>query len=244
MTSKERRQEQRYAVCKETHFEVALQQRTSAAVLKTTGLLRDLSEGGAKFVVSSPLQVREALAVTFKSEELGIALAISGEVCWTKPEGNDLWTLGCSFAPRLPHEILEKFFQGKVVERRVGSRKARRLPIMVKWDYQDPRLPAYLWDISQGGFSMLSTRTAGEHVSIEVQKPKQQLCLEARAQWQATLTSGYMIGCKFAQQNAYDLFERLHPRKPSLTKRIKSLFARSSDGEQPAVNEPGLPSAN
>jgi PilZ domain-containing protein len=244
MAGKDRRREPRYTVCRETHFEVALQQRTTSSVLKTTGLLRDLSEGGAKFVVSAPLQVREALAVTFKSEELGIALAISGEVCWTKPEGNDIWTLGCSFAPRLPHEILERFFQGKVVERRAGSRKARRLPIMVRWDYQDPRLPAYLWDISQGGFSMLSTRTAGEHVSIEMQKTRQQLCLEARAQWQATLTSGYMIGCKFAQQNAYDLFERLHPSKPSLTTKIKSLFSRSGATESLAAKEAGSPADN
>jgi hypothetical protein len=244
MAGKDRRQEPRYSVCRETHFEVALQQRTSANVLKTTGLLRDLSEGGAKFVVSAPLQVREALAVTFKSEELGIALAISGEVCWTKPEGNDLWTLGCSFAPRLPHEILERFFQGKVVERRGGSRKARRLPIMVRWDYQDTRLPAYLWDISHGGFSMLSTRTAGEHVSIEMQQTRQQLQLEARAQWQATLTSGYMIGCKFAQQNAYDLFERLHPSKRSLTTKLKSLFSRSSERGLAPAKEQRTPADN
>jgi hypothetical protein len=229
MRGKDRRQEPRYEVCRETHFEVALQQRTSTGTssIKTTGVLRDLSQGGARFVVSSPLQVREALSVTFKSEELALALSISGEVCWTRPEGHDLWTLGCSFAPRLPHEILEKFFQGKVVERRTGARKARRLPIMVRWDYQEPRLPAYLWDISPGGFSMLSTRSAGEHVSIEMDQRRRPLSLEARAQWQATLSSGYMIGCKFAQHDAYDMFERIHGSRWSLTKKLKRLFRRA-----------------
>jgi hypothetical protein len=73
---------------------------------------------------------------------------------------------------------------------------------------------------------MLSTRSAGEHVSIEVDQTRRPLSLEARAQWQATLTSGYMIGCKFAQQNAYELFERMHGSRRSLSMKLKRFFRR------------------
>jgi hypothetical protein len=239
MGGKDRRQEPRFHVCNETHFEVALQQRTCSDAIKTVGVLRDLSEGGAQFVVSTPLLVREALAVTFKSEQIGIALAISGEVCWTRPEGQDLWTLGCSFTPRLPHEILEKFFQAQVVERRTARRKPRRLPIMVRWDDEEPVLPAYLWDVSLGGFSMLSTRVAGENVAIETERLRRQYNLRARAQWQATVSGGFMIGCRFATANAFETFERLYGEKPSLKKRIKGLFSRGTASaiEDPAIAE-------
>src|SRR5688572_30801837 len=74
----------------------------------TNARLVDLSPGGAKLILVTPLAFEDDLIVTLESQELELCLSLSARICWFRQQSGGAWVMGCSFDPQLPDEELER----------------------------------------------------------------------------------------------------------------------------------------
>jgi len=210
MLRKPTRAEPRYKVRNIEFVDVTVRQdsgTTDAALAE----VRDLSRGGASLVVTRPLQFQEALLIKLESAKLGLDLSISAEVCWIRSLDEGRWLLGCSFAPPLPPESLEKLFVSGLLERRSYRRHQTRMAVTAQWELDTNVLPAFLWDISEGGFCILSPQPSktGRRVLICAQGANEVVQIPAKTQWEMKVGDGWVVGCEFATREGYSLVQKL-----------------------------------
>jgi len=174
-------------------------------------VLGDISRGGAKLKLDQPLPFQDHISILLQSPELGLKLTLAARVCWVRQEPEGDWLVGCTFEPELPKDSLEKLFVSGLLERRLFPRKARRTLVSAKWELDAQTLPAYLWDVSEGGFCILSpqTRQVGRRVLITIEHQGRTEQVQAETHWQAPVAGGYVVGCQFINREGCDLLREL-----------------------------------
>jgi len=205
----ERRRDPRFKIRTGQALEVTLAQNGARPDQSVLARLIDISRGGAKLSLSSPVLFNSDALLRLKSASLGLDLTMAAGMCWSRPEENRGWLLGCSFTPRLPLEALTKLIESDVLERRITERRQRRIPITAQWELDPAPIPGYLWDVSEGGFCFLSPSRAGEQVTISPAETRRSTAIRARRQWSLEVGGGYVVGCRYLNAGDHRFFEDL-----------------------------------
>jgi hypothetical protein len=209
MEEDERRKDPRFKIRSGQALEVTLAQNGARPDQSVLARLIDISRGGAKLSLSSPVLFNSDALLRLKSASLGLDLTMTAGMCWSRPEEDRGWLLGCSFSPRLPLEVLSRLIESDVLERRTAARRPRRIPITAQWELDPAPIPGYLWDVSEGGFCFLSPSKAGEQVTISPVETRRSTAIQARRQWALEVGGGYVVGCSYLNAGDHRFFEDL-----------------------------------
>jgi hypothetical protein len=181
--------------------------------------LLDLSPGGAKLALPSPLRFHEPVQLALSSEQFDLHLTVSATVRWIKPAKGDMWLAGCKFQPEIPFKSLEQLFSRGFLERRQHARESIRGEALARWELSAADVPVGMLDLSAGGFSFLSPLPAanGSHVRLSFESAAgQPVTLAAAIQWQVQAEGSYMVGCAFINNQSYRLLrDRFCPEMPA-----------------------------
>jgi len=215
MRPEDRRREPRYHVYAPHLVDISIQQADGRVSQTIDAKLLDLSQGGAKLLLSAPLLYDKTAELALRSAELKLDLIVSAEVCWMRPADQGHWHLGCSFVPELPIGVLEKLFAGGIIERRVASRLPQRLPVTAVWEGPPATMPAYVWDYSEGGFCLLSPCKAGRQVTVAPEPVSEDVSVRGRTQWELEMAGGFIAGCRFEDENGFERMQTLREQESS-----------------------------
>lgn len=197
----------RYPVNDNFVVRVTIEQASTNEPLSVNARLLDLSPGGAKLSLISPIRFDEAMTLSLHSDELNLHLSISARVCWIRQQDETCWVVGCAFEPRLPDDELERMFAHGLLERRREQRDSVRGQAIAKWELHPDETPVGLLDLSAGGFSVLSPFAAqiGTHLQMALESAcgTKRVDVLANVHWQLQVEGGYVFGCGFDNSQTY-----------------------------------------
>jgi len=216
MRPEERRREPRFSVNNPQLVDITIQQPDGRVSQSINAELQDLSQGGARLLLSAPLLYDESADLAFRSTDLKLDLIVSADVCWMRPLEHGQWMLGCSFVPELPLGVLEKLFAGDILERRSAKRELHRLPVTAVWEAPPATMPAYVWDYSTGGFCLLSPCRAGRQVSVAAEPEPESPSVRGQTKWELEMAGGYVAGCRFVDSDGFQQMQDLKVEEPPI----------------------------
>lgn len=206
----------RFGVKDNTQLTVTIEKKdTSSAFIKAE--LVDLSVGGAKFKASEMIVVNQVLAVKIEAMDPERAIAVSGEVRWVTPAAGDDWTLGCSFDPPIPEQVLREFAKDGILECREHRREPISLRATAQWELQSETAAVWLLNYSRGGFCLLSQSDGrpGERTLLQLEREDGQVVVvPGKTQWQVESQEGFVIGYEFLDYRDYRVLSSLADSKP------------------------------
>jgi hypothetical protein len=181
--------------------------------------LLDISPGGFKLSLATPLRLGEAVSLAIVTPDHAIDLSLDADVRWIRPGEGKTWSAGCTFNPRLPEETLRSLFSRGLLERRKFPRQKVRATVSVQWELEPNRTAASLRNLSVGGFCLEASERGkpGERVLVFLEdadgKPQS---VPGKAQWQMKKGERYVLGCTFVNNQGYptmhDFLERREAR--------------------------------
>jgi hypothetical protein len=212
MGKNERRREGRNSAIHPELIHVTLQQAEGQSNQPLAAELCDISRGGANLRLSTPLKFEETATVSLTSESMGLELSLAARVCWVceDDEHPAKWLMGVKFSPCMPMSVLETLLDNGVVERRLYRRQGSRIPVTARWESDPTNHPALLWDVSPGGFCLLSPTKATRKVRI-TPEGQAHCAVSGATQWEIRMAGGYVVGCKFIENDGFALLQSLDP---------------------------------
>ena len=168
-----------------------------------SGELIDISESGARILSDSPLRFGEKLVLHLESNPIGVTIAVGCQVQWIRSgvdEGQ--WTVGCLFEYYLEKELLEKYVDDTLLERRQSDRHRISLPVSVKFEgVGDDWVKVDLYDMGAGGFCFQSPTeaTIGTRVCMTLDDSSYDT-VQARIMWEFADDGKHLIGCQWTNR--------------------------------------------
>jgi len=205
MFRRQARSEPRLSSRKLANVEISTQSADGDWSAVAQGQLCDMSRGGAKMIVDQPVTLQSSVVVRLRKPDLHLDLEVTGEVCWVAPADGADFAVGCTFVPDLPTDILEKLFSSGLLERRIFRRRALKIPATAQWELDASSTDAFLWDLSEGGFCVLSplSRPTGRRLLLTVATERGKVAIPAKTQWTLKVGEGYVVGCEFMNKEGY-----------------------------------------
>ena len=204
------RREQRYRMRDAQRLAVRIRSGNSATAKVSAVELCDLSWGGAKLIVAEPVPaVNTRIALSLTSEALGLDVTAAAEVRWTKPAEGQRWFVGLQIDPPLTTELLQRLLSEGVLDRRTSERRMHNLRVIVQWDYDTTQMPAFIWNLSEGGFCLVSPRKPGRRVLVTTENSS--ISVVGKVRWEMKTGGGYVVGCQFSCKESYELMTALEP---------------------------------
>ena len=203
----------RYQVAAGETVPVAIQ-RFAPGRPRASGELVDISVLGARILSDAPLHFGEKLILHFESKSIDASISIKCQVQWIR-SGNseDHWTMGCLFEYHLEENILEKFVNEGLLERRQSDRQYISLPISVKFEgVADEKMEVDLHNIGTGGFCFHSPNAGmiGSLVRITFDDNAYG-AVEGRIMWQSADDGEYLVGCQWVNCKGHSFAKQLSP---------------------------------
>ncbi len=221
---------------------VVVQWTSQGETVSTPGMLQDLSSGGIRLLLETPIPLKKTIRLRIRAIDLDFDCTLSAEVCWIRSRGPNQWLLGCSFATEFPESALATLAQEGFLNRRKDPRNPISLTAFARQELNEDAINVRLEDYSCGGFRMYSPTclTVGERVLVLVSgRNNESLAIASRVLWQLKADGGYFIGCCFLNHDSYghlvQVIREQDPRKsgdapkvemdqPGWGKRISSMF--------------------
>ncbi len=232
----------RYEVANQERLTVTIEKDdTSPTFIKAE--LVNLSVGGAKFKTSEVIAVKEVLAVKIEAKDAARTIAVSGEVRWITPGAGDDWSLGCSFDPQIPEEVLREFAAAGILERREYRRKPVSLRATAQWELKSETASVWMLNYSRGGFCLLAETLGnpGERTLLQLeQQDGTVVVIAGKTQWQVQSPEGFVTGCEFLDHRDYSVLDSLADSKPADIGKVSGwrLFGPQVPTDVDADNEP------
>lgn len=229
-TSRTSDREERSQTLHPDAIELTLQRRVEDRFVSQPARLLDLSRGGAKLAVTSPLGVGETIRLHLQIPDLEFDAAVAGKICWTSPADDGPWWAGCVFTPRLPTNVLAKLAGAGHIERRKCDRQLMSIDLDARWELSPQSVTVTLRDFSKNGFCLLVSEPgkAGLRVNLRF-KDAQGSSVEVfgKADWEVKVADGYLIGCEFRGRQSYEALKKLaEPQKAHLTSQATPWWRR------------------
>ena len=208
--SEDVRREQRFRTRDVQRIAVRLRPVNTPAAEDRIAELCDLSRGGAKLIDADPApEVSARITLSLHSAALGLDVSVAAEVRWIKPAGEKRWFVGLLIDPPLTEELLQQLLDEGVLDRRASERRMHNLRVIVQWDYDTTQMPAFIWNLSEGGFCLVSPRKPGRRVLVSTENSS--ISVVGKVRWEMKTGGGYVVGCQFACKQSYDLMTALEP---------------------------------
>lgn len=200
-------------------FELTLERRVEDRFASQPARMLDLSRGGAKLAVTSPLGVGEAIRLHMQMIDLDLDATVAGKVCWTTPAEDGPWWAGCVFTPRLPGNVLAKLAGAGHIERRQHERHPLSLDLEARWELSPIPSRVKLRDFSRNGFCLLVSEPGKAGLRVHLRcKDSQGRTVDVfgKADWEVNVTDGYLIGCEFRGRQSYEALRAIACPQTSL----------------------------
>ena len=169
-----------------------------------SGSLLDLSRGGARFRLPIDVPVANTLRVKFALTDLGMEFYVGASVCWSKPDEEGFWQLGCLLNPYIPAGLFERLSSGGRMDRRDTPRAEHTLNVPVFWEMAGQRVEGVLQNYSRGGFCVHVNRPGKPGQRLQVQLDGEQtLVVVAHSEWQLEHKDGFYVGCSFVNTRGF-----------------------------------------
>ena len=166
--------------------------------------LLSLSQNGARLSVPLKLPISNTLRLKFSIDEFALEFYVSADVCWSKPDGESGWQVGCAFSPGLPARLFDRLAAGGRLDRRNAVRHEKILGLRALKGLGSRRELVTLRNYSRGGFCVSASRPArpGERIHFCLEESKR-LLLAATTEWQLKQGDCYLLGCTFVDENDF-----------------------------------------
>jgi hypothetical protein len=175
--------------------------------------LREISATGAKLLVTALPDVKHECRIMLVSQKLDCALEAHAEVHWIWPNLAGDWLLGCGINPPLSQESFKTLLNSGLLERRFSRREPTRIHVLVQVQPGEPRLPAIIHDLSDGGvcLSMRWVPPATRDVCIFASKLGQEVRIPLKVRWSTHVGPEYFVGCELVRYADVLVLRKLQP---------------------------------
>jgi hypothetical protein len=136
----------------------------------------------------------------------GLDLVLPGKVTWVRQETAKTWIMRLELDSTASQAKFKSIFEDQVLDRREDRRYSIRGQATARWETSPGEVNVGLQDLSVGGFSMLTPflPSRESHVFLKCNdRDGQPIEIEAAAQWQLELGEGYVVGCKFVDDESF-----------------------------------------
>lgn len=222
-----------FRICNATAFELSVLYEPSGEVLPAT--LRGLGCNEALVALDVELSDGEQVRLSLRHAETELQLDLQASVraCQREPSGK--WGCEVHFATPIAEHAMSQLAGSGALERRRFSRQPFHLPVLVQWEYDANDCPAFLWNISEGGFCLVCPRKPGRKATVFTDRSETRITVRTR--WQTKTGGGYVIGCEFASADSYEQMLAWRPRphdsrpqgverRQAVTRTFRDLVAR------------------
>jgi hypothetical protein len=174
--------------------------------------LREISQTGAKLLISGPPQLRYECRISLANHRLKPALMLAAEIHWARPNPAGDWLLGCHFKTPLADELFQQWVDSGVLNRRKSVRERSRIYVGVQLQTGQPRLPAIVSDFSEGGLCLITSEAPKNtrEVCVFGSLHGEEVCIPLKVRWNLSVGPKQMVGCEFARGFDYKILRRLH----------------------------------
>lgn len=213
----QRRRAPRYQIRNDDGLTVTVR-KTDDTVEHMEVQLLDLSVGGARIKADTLFPVKQILAVKIVTESPRLAISITGEVCWVAPAIGDDWSIGCSFKPQIPTDVLHDFAESGVIERREHRRHQTCRQAMAMWELRAETSAVQVIDYSKGGYclSSLAEPNLGESMLLRLDSEAGEVTIKGKIKWYVETEAGFVLGCEYADPQDYDLLNPPSTEQPKV----------------------------
>jgi hypothetical protein len=174
--------------------------------------LREISQIGAKLLISGPPELRYECRILLASHRLKPALLLPAEIHWARPNPAGDWLLGCHFKAPLDDVLFQRWIDSGVLNRRKSVRERSRIYVGVQLQAGKPRLPAIVSDFSEGGLCLITSEAPKNtrEVCVFGSLHGQEVRVPLKVRWNLSVGPKQMVGCEFAQGSDYQILRRMH----------------------------------
>jgi hypothetical protein len=174
--------------------------------------LREISQVGAKLLISGPPELRYECRISLTSHRLKPALLLPAEIHWARPNPAGDWLLGCHFKAPLDDMLFQSWIDSGVLNRRKSVRERSRIYVGVQLQAGKPRLPAIVSDFSEGGLCLITSEAPKNtrEVCVFGSLHGQEVRVPLKVRWNLSVGPKQMVGCEFAQGSDYQILRRMH----------------------------------
>lgn len=174
--------------------------------------LREISQIGAKLLISGPPELRYECRISLTSHRLKPALLLPAEIHWARPNPAGDWLLGCHFKAPLDDVLFQRWIDSGVLNRRKSVRERSRIYVGVQLQSGTPRLPAIVSDFSEGGLCLITSEAPKNTREICVfgSLHGEEVRIQLKVRWNLSVGPKQMVGCEFARGSDYQILRRMH----------------------------------
>jgi len=209
-----RRSDPRYEIRGDRALAVCLQRRIDGRTEPISGLLIDLSCGGAKIATDGPLPIREVVVLQLDADDVELHLEAAATVCWARPKEDGRWWIGLSLDEAVTEDTLNRLAAGCYIDRRGSPRYAATVAGTARWELSTKPVTVQITNYSVGGFCLESPEAPPEgarvmlSVGTDTERP---VTIPARVCWVRARESGHTIGCSFSNNEGFSRLRRFMP---------------------------------
>ncbi|MBI3836982.1 MAG: PilZ domain-containing protein [Planctomycetia bacterium] len=175
--------------------------------------LREISPTGAKLLVTALPELEYECRISLASPSLDCALVALAEVHWIWPNLAGDWLLGCGINPPLSDASFKNLLDSGLLERRFARREPIRIPVQVQLQPGEPRVPATVHDLSDGGvcLTMRWTPPATRDVCIFASVSASEVRIPLKLRWSTHVGLEYFVGCEVIRYADILLLRKMQP---------------------------------
>ncbi len=175
--------------------------------------LREISPSSAKLLVAGPPALPCRCRLRLVSSRLMRTFEVEAEIAWARPNLAGDWLIECEFLSRLGERQFKELLGSGLLERRSAVRYQTRIEVQVQLAVGQPRRPAIIRDLSEGGLCLVTTEPPRHtrHVVVSVNTPQGETHIRLKTRWSLAAGPNHLIGCQFIDGEDFDLLRKLQP---------------------------------
>jgi hypothetical protein len=175
--------------------------------------LREISPTGAKLLVTVLPELKGECRLLLASPKLGCVLVAPAEVHWIWPNLAGDWLLGCAINPPLSEKSFKGLLDSGLLERRFARREPTRIPVQVEVQSGEPRFPATIHDLSDGGVCLTMRRAppATRDICVFATESGREVRIPLKVRWSTHVGLEYFVGCEVLRYADILVLRKLQP---------------------------------
>jgi Tfp pilus assembly protein PilZ len=199
------RRSARYFVKKPANVGVEVRYQVDGEHRTTACELADISSQGMKLKTSSTFAIKQSVQIRLTVASCQTELDLRGEVCWSRPCDQQFTWIGILLSSEISIEQLDRFAVQGIIDRRRDRRLEVEADVLVRFELGSEVHRAKILDLSQGGFSVVTTETVnvGDRILLIVDPDAVNAApIPGRICWMRADGSSCIYGCEFLSATA------------------------------------------
>lgn len=169
------------------------------------GNVTDVSTGGARLELNSPVTVGEQLDVELRVAAVKCREQRLATVCWAALRRDFVWQAGVRFGEPLPDAMIDRLAKAGIIERRRSLRVKVSIPAIARLEASTHQNSVRIANLSPEGIGLVSPGALeiDRRVMISVEDVAEPWTVLAHVRSCKRRRRGHVIGCEFVDTDAY-----------------------------------------